>query len=52
MKEKLNPWLVEVLSKTRDQITLNICNENTGEIRQIEFTVDDLNDLIEKREAE
>jgi hypothetical protein len=38
----LNPWYIEVRSKTRERIELNIVNDATGEIQRIELGVDDI----------
>jgi uncharacterized protein with PhoU and TrkA domain len=43
---KLNPWAIEVVFRERERIRLNIIEENTGEIRQITLSADDLANIL------
>lgn len=46
MKEMLNPWVIEVdKCSSNDSIRINIINQNTGEIRQVILSVEDINDI-------
>lgn len=41
----LNPWKIEVLNQVKTEITLNIVNEFSGEIRQVKLTPEIISDL-------
>ncbi len=51
MNEFLNPWIIEsnnAIVENYYGIKIRIINNNTGEIKQLELTIDQINDLIDK----
>ena len=47
-KDYLNPWEIEIRAQHPGEITLDLVNRNTGEIRQIKLDVERINQLHEE----
>lgn len=50
MKNKvfMNPWIITTKAyQDMSEIEINLINRNTGETKQVSFTVDELNTYIE-----
>lgn len=42
----LNPWIIESEKRSKDSLRVRIVSNNTGEIRMIDLSVDDIAALI------